>query len=265
MLSKFTIILLTGLPAAYAFSLNANSKSIAVCRKFGVISPVPSRYSTSLYSEEVDVAETASTTEGEFWEDSADTDREFIDLYIGNLDWDIDEDFLADEFSVYGEVSNVFLPRDRDTGRKRGFAFVTMVGREGAERAVEGLDGEQLYGRNVRVNEAQKREPRTTRPRPVADEIDPSTFNQSGGAEVKLYIGNLNYETPVETVRKAFEDIGSVSDVYFPLDRDTGSPRGFCFVTMPADDALSAATALNGSAIDGRTIRVSESRPKPQN
>lgn len=85
-----------------------------------------------------------------------------------------------------------------------------------------------------------------------------------GASEVKLYIGNLNYETSVESVRAAFEDIGQVSDVYFPLDRDTGSPRGFCFITMPAEDALAAATSLNGSQMDGRTIRVTESRPKPE-
>mmetsp|Transcript_22256 Transcript_22256/g.50963 ORF Transcript_22256/g.50963 Transcript_22256/m.50963 type:complete len:192 (-) Transcript_22256:230-805(-) len=86
----------------------------------------------------------------------------------------------------------------------------------------------------------------------------------SGLSQVKLYVGNLNYDTTVETVREAFEAQGSVSDVYFPLDRDTGSPRGFCFITMPADEALIAANALNGSNMDGRTIRVTESRPKPQ-
>lgn len=55
-----------------------------------------------------------------------------------------------------------------------------MVGREGAERAVAGLDGEQLYGRNVRVNEAQKREQRAPRPRRTFEEVDFSNFNANG-------------------------------------------------------------------------------------
>mmetsp|Transcript_22256 Transcript_22256/g.50962 ORF Transcript_22256/g.50962 Transcript_22256/m.50962 type:complete len:227 (-) Transcript_22256:447-1127(-) len=181
MIRNVSLIFLSGLTAANAFSAGVQS-GISTCRKFGVVTPASTRSSTRLFSEEVEVA--AEGSESEFWDESKSDeakpgDGEMIDLYIGNLDWDIDEDFLADEFSVYGEVSNVFLPRDRDTGRKRGFAFVTMVGREGAESAVTGLDGEQLYGRAVRVNEAQKREQKS-RPRPSFEPVDASNFNTSG-------------------------------------------------------------------------------------
>mmetsp|Transcript_6472 Transcript_6472/g.13564 ORF Transcript_6472/g.13564 Transcript_6472/m.13564 type:complete len:285 (+) Transcript_6472:100-954(+) len=282
MIGKISLVLLTGLNVADAFSLSSNGSTIS--RKFGVVSnsPLESRYSTSLFSEEVaaetaeiaeTVAEPAETTAepaetaedggGEFWEGADEQPTgESIDIYCGNLDWDIDEDFLADEFAVYGEVSNVFLPRDRESGRKRGFAFVTMVGRDSVERAIAGLDGEQLYGRNVRVNEAQKREPRQSRPAATYDPIDASSFNTAGNSEVKLYVGNLNYDSTKESVKAAFEGYGTVNDCFFPIDRDTGNPRGFCFVTMGSAEALSAANEMNGKEFEGRTIRVSESKPR---
>jgi len=262
MIRSISLVFFGGFSVINAFSFSPNG--VATSRKFGVASysSLDSRFSTSLFSEETATEESG----GEFWEGAdAQPTGEPIDIYCGNLDWDIDEDFLADEFAVYGEVTNVFLPRDRDTNRKRGFAFVTMVGRDSVERAIAGLDGEQLYGRNVRVNEAQKREPRQTRPPPSIDPIDESTFNTAGASEVKLYIGNLSYDSTKESVKAAFESFGVVSDCFFPTDRDTGNPRGFCFVTMSATEALEAAKGMNANEFEGRTIRVSESKPRERN
>ncbi len=80
----------------------------------------------------------------------------------------------------------------------------------------------------------------------------------------KLYVGNLNYQTTEDALRQAFGGDGrNVQDVFIVMDRATGQPRGFAFVTMGSDaDAQAAANALNGTQLDGRTLRVSEARER---
>jgi RNA recognition motif-containing protein len=82
-------------------------------------------------------------------------------LYVGNLTYETTEDDLVELFSSYGEVSSAQIIIDRETNRSRGFGFVEMV--EGAESAVEGLNGQDFRGRNLTVNEARPREPRESR------------------------------------------------------------------------------------------------------
>lgn len=80
----------------------------------------------------------------------------------------------------------------------------------------------------------------------------------------KLYVGNLSYDTTDDSLRAAFEADGrSVADIYVPEDRETGRPRGFAFVEMGSDaEAQAAIDALDGTDLDGRTIKVNEARPK---
>ena len=80
-------------------------------------------------------------------------------LYVGNLPFSTDEDAIRDLFAAYGEVQSVSLIVDRETGRLRGFGFVEMA--DGAEEAMEALNGTNFGGRDLRVNEAQERQPRS--------------------------------------------------------------------------------------------------------
>ena len=77
-------------------------------------------------------------------------------MYIGNLDFKASEEDLKELFSAHGEVQEVKLITDRDTGRPRGFGFVTMQTAEGATRAIENLDGKPFQGRNLVVNLARE-------------------------------------------------------------------------------------------------------------
>jgi len=80
-------------------------------------------------------------------------------LYLGNLPFSATEDEIREMLGAFGPVHSVALPTDRDTGRPRGFGFAEMDD-DGAQKAIEGLDGTQFGGRSLRVNEARPREPR---------------------------------------------------------------------------------------------------------
>ncbi len=80
---------------------------------------------------------------------------------------------------------------------------------------------------------------------------------------MKIYIGNMSYETTEDQVRQAFKRFGEVTSVNLISDRDTGRPKGFGFVEMSKDEEARAAIAgLNSTDIGGRTVNVNEARPR---
>lgn len=83
-------------------------------------------------------------------------------IYVGNLSFDASEDQVRSLFEAYGAVDKVNIVTDRDTGQPRGFAFVEMVDDDAANKAIEALNGTNLGGRNLNINEAR---PKTDRPR----------------------------------------------------------------------------------------------------
>jgi len=80
-------------------------------------------------------------------------------IYVGNIPFSASEDDLQDLFATYGEVTSVKFINDRETGRFRGFAFVEMDD-AAALAAIEALEGSEMGGRTLKVNEARPREPR---------------------------------------------------------------------------------------------------------
>lgn len=83
-------------------------------------------------------------------------------IYVGNLTFDATEDQVRSLFEAYGPCDKVSIVTDRDTGQPRGFAFVEMMDDDAAAKAMEALNGTNLGGRNLTVNEAR---PKTDRPR----------------------------------------------------------------------------------------------------
>ena len=80
-----------------------------------------------------------------------------MNIYIGNLSFDTTEDQLRQAFEGYGEVSTIKIITDRDSGQPKGFAFVEMSGKDEAIAAISGLNGQELNGRALNVNEARPR------------------------------------------------------------------------------------------------------------
>jgi cold-inducible RNA-binding protein len=89
-------------------------------------------------------------------------------LFVGNLSFNTTENDLQDAFTPHGTVTETNLMMDRDTGRPRGFAFITMGTPEEAQKAIEALNGSTLDGRSLTVNEAKPREARSTGGRETA-------------------------------------------------------------------------------------------------
>jgi RNA recognition motif-containing protein len=85
-----------------------------------------------------------------------------INIYVGNLSFDTNEDQLKELFETYGQVESATIISDKFTGRPRGFGFVKMPEREDGLRAIQELDARDFMGRSIKVNEAR---PRTDRDR----------------------------------------------------------------------------------------------------
>jgi len=86
-----------------------------------------------------------------------------MNIYVGNLDYQVTGDDLREAFAEYGEVTSVNVIIDRETGRSKGFGFVEMPDDSAAEQAINGLNGGSIMGRNMKVNQAKPREERPPR------------------------------------------------------------------------------------------------------
>jgi RNA recognition motif-containing protein len=83
-----------------------------------------------------------------------------INIYVGNLSFQATEEDLRQAFGAFGEVARSVIITDRETGRSRGFGFVEMSDRDAGLKAIEGMNGKEIAGRAVTVNEARPREER---------------------------------------------------------------------------------------------------------
>lgn len=80
---------------------------------------------------------------------------------------------------------------------------------------------------------------------------------------MKIYVGNLSYDTGEDDIRRTFENVGEVTEVNIIMDRMSGRSKGFGFVEMPnKDEATTAISDLNGTELNGRALNVNEARPR---
>ncbi len=81
-------------------------------------------------------------------------------LFVGGISWGTSEDNLHDTFEQFGQLEEVKIITDRETGRSRGFGFVTYINSNDAQKAIDTMNGAELDGRNLNVNIAKERAPR---------------------------------------------------------------------------------------------------------
>jgi len=191
-------------------------------------------------------------------------------LFVAGLPDSISEDVLKQLFEATGGVVvQVSLPKDRATGRPRGFGFVTMGTPAEAQTARDSLDGSMQAGRSISVRPFQAEPPRrdavtgapTGGPRPMGPRP-----GMSPPPDSTLYVGNLPYDCSTQEVEElintATASEGQVVRVHLPMDPD-GRKRGFGFVTMSsADTAKAALEALKTGDLRGRRLVVNLAQPK---
>jgi len=86
-----------------------------------------------------------------------------VKLFVGSLSWDTTDQTLGDAFKRFGEVVEAKVITERDSGRSRGFGFVTFADDEAGRKAISEMNGTELDGRTIRVDEASERKPRDSR------------------------------------------------------------------------------------------------------
>ncbi|MBK6461857.1 MAG: hypothetical protein IPF92_12700 [Myxococcales bacterium] len=206
-------------------------------------------------------------------------------LFVAGLPDSVSEDVLKQLFEATGgKVVNISLPKDRETGRPRGFGFVTLATPAEAQAAREALDGSLQAGKSISVRPFQAEPPRRDGagpgPREGGRERTYGGGGPTGGApggggggpggpgapDRTLYVGNLPYDCTtleVETlINEVVAEEGSVVRVHLPMDPD-GRKRGFGFVTMSSSEAAKAAAdALRTGTLRGRPLKVNLAHPK---
>jgi len=172
-----------------------------------------------------------------------------VKLYVGNLSWGVDDASLGDMFAEY-DASEMTVVKDNESGRSRGFGFVTLANQAEADKAIASLDGVEVDGRPLRVNISVARGDRPERPqrdRNASYEFDAR----------KIYFGNLSWGMDHLDLQDLCGEFGSVEDSRLITDRETGRSRGFGFVTMSTtEEAEEVVRQLNGQDVDGRVLRV---------
>jgi len=200
-------------------------------------------------------------------------------LFVAGLPDSISEDVLKQLFEATGgKVVSVSLPKDRMTGRPRGFGFVTLATPQEAQAARDALDGSMQAGKSISVRPFQAEPPRRDGPGGPGPRMGggpPGVGGAGGGArpggggaaqapDRTLYVGNLPYDATVEEVQTLVNSAvpDSVVRVHLPMDAD-GRKRGFGFVTMAsAETAKAAETALRSADLRARRLVVNLAHPK---
>ncbi|MCU0681332.1 MAG: hypothetical protein MUF34_03570 [Polyangiaceae bacterium] len=188
-------------------------------------------------------------------------------LFVAGLPDSITEDILRQLFEATGgTVVEVSLPKDRATGRPRGFGFVTLSSSAEAQVARESLDGSMQAGKSISVRPFQA-EPPKREGGGLGPPGGPRSERMGGGpaaSDRTIYVGNLPYDASQVEVETLFANAnaGPVARVSLPTDEE-GRKRGFGFVTMASAEVANAAIeALRGADLRGRSLIVNLARPK---
>jgi len=186
-------------------------------------------------------------------------------LFVAGLPDSVTEDVLRQIFEAAGgTVTDVSLPRDRATGRPRGFGFVTFSTPDEASNARQSLDGSLQAGRSISVRPFSSEPPRRGEGRPEGGGGPGAGGGGGAGEDRTLYVGNLPYDASQQEVAQFLGDNGvtAIVRVHLPAGPD-GRPRGFGFVTLgSAEAANQAIISLRGVEVRGRRLLVNIAHPR---
>lgn len=195
-------------------------------------------------------------------EDAEDEDGH-KEVFIKNLNYQSTEDSVREAFSELGNVVNVKLLTDRNTGKPKGIGFVEFEKRSDAKKALEGVE---VDGRQVQCSWSNEKKEGGNAPARQNNFGGNNNFKQGGssgfsGDAHTIFVGNLGFKTSEQQVKKFFSSVGNVVGVRIATHED-GKRKGFCHVDFDSADACQAAVGLAGQELDGRELRVDVSTPR---
>lgn len=207
-------------------------------------------------------------------------------IFVGRLDASVDLATLTSHFSQFGTIAEAKLPVDKNTGQHRGFGYVTYTTTDAVENALSNPELHVVQGKGVDVKrcaaedsdanvptEASRasrpaRSARLAKPakpaRPVAHSADGSSAPPGVPTEVKkIFVGGLPRSVPERLIREHFQKFGEIVEIEVVRHKDSGEPRGFCYVTFTDTEAVEAVMAnYEGNSIDGKWVECKECIPK---
>lgn len=174
-------------------------------------------------------------------------------LFVGNLNWDLKEEDLQNQFGEYGTLVSVTINRDRRTQRSRGWATVEFTTKEEAAAAIAALDGQEVAERAISVRIS-------TRPSP-----NPNSQPQRTGQRTALFVGNLARSITSDDLREKFAVYGDIISAEIETFPRKNRSRGFGTVKFETpEQAASAIEGLNGVELNERQMIVEFLKKKPR-
>ena len=163
-------------------------------------------------------------------------------MFVGGLNWDTTEESLRKYFGQFGPVSSCTVMRDGTSGRSRGFAFVTFSDPKSVNAVM--VREHYLDGKII--------DPKRAIPRPEQSKTQ------------KCFVGGLPQTVTQDSFKQLFQQFGHVLDSTVMMDKDTGRPRGFGFVTFEDDDGVERTLASQPLMLDGKQIEVKRAQSRGQ-
>jgi polyadenylate-binding protein len=183
----------------------------------------------------------------------------FTNVYVKNLDTNIDENKLNGLFAPYGKTTNIIVMRDND-GTSKGFGFINFEKPEEAKNAVEEMNGKVIENKPFYVGRAQKKAERETELKHKFEQLKLDRLGKYQG--VNLYVKNLDDTIDDDKLREAFVVFGGITSAKVMKD-DKENSKGFGFVCYQSpDEATKAVTEMNGRMIGTKPIYVALAQRK---
>ncbi|XP_060798380.1 polyadenylate-binding protein 1b [Neoarius graeffei] len=186
--------------------------------------------------------------------------KEFTNVYIKNFGEDMDDEKLKDVFSKYGNAMSIRVMTD-DSGKSRGFGFVSFERHEDAQKAVDEMNGKELNGKLIYVGRAQKKVERQTELKRKFEQMKQDRMTRYQG--VNLYVKNLDDGIDDERLRKEFSPFGTITSAKVMMDG--GRSKGFGFVCFSSpEEATKAVTEMNGRIVATKPLYVALAQRKEE-
>ncbi|XP_022196028.1 polyadenylate-binding protein 4-like [Nilaparvata lugens] len=185
--------------------------------------------------------------------------KQFTNVYVKNFGEEFSDDMLREMFETYGRITSHRVMNKED-GKSRGFGFVAFEDPEAAERAVDDLNGKEVFeGKPLYVGRAQKKAERQQELKRKFEQLKMERLNRYQG--VNLYVKNLDDTIDDERLRKEFEPFGAITSAKVMLE--DGRSKGFGFVCFSSpEEATKAVTEMNGRIVGTKPLYVALAQRK---